>query len=302
VHTFTTPGKTRVVVTNPVDSVVVLAEGRGTTTVDLIPRGPDAETLAAETSVTCTEANGVSVVTVALPTVRSFPKRRLGLDVQIAAPEGTDVDVSMSGTERSILGLARGSGSDVQLRGTLGDVDVALPSADVSAQAVTGSLGVKTASGDLTVDTVDGPVKVRSVSGDVSIETTNDDVSVTLVSGDVELSTANDYVDVTSVSGDVTIGDARTGATVKSTSGDVTVRRAWSGTIRTATVSGDVSVGVPPGRGVAVDARSMSGDLHSEIDLGDERSGGGQGGDGTVVRITAHSVSGDVDILRAGSA
>ena len=105
------------------------------------------------------------------------------------------------------------------------------------------------------------------------------------------------HADVTSISGDVTVTDARSGASVKSTSGDVTVRRAWSGSVRAATVSGDVVVGVPPGRGVSVDARSMSGDLSSEIDLGS--SAASESSDGTVVKITAHSVSGDVEIQRA---
>ncbi|HEV3213414.1 MAG TPA: DUF4097 family beta strand repeat-containing protein [Acidimicrobiales bacterium] len=298
-QTFTTPTKTRVIVTNPVGDVEILAQGSGTTTVDLAPRGQDGEAIEAETVVTCTEANGVSVVSVILPGQRSFVKRRSSLDVLVTAPEGVDVVVSTAGSERSIMSFARGAGQ-IRLRGTMGDVDIALPSADVSAQSVSGSLGVKTASGDLEVDAVDGPVKVRSVSGDVSIDTLNDDASITLVSGDVSITTAKDHVDLTSVSGDVTITDAHAGASVKSTSGDVTVRRAWSGSVRVATVSGDVVVGIPPGRGVSVDARSMSGDLSSEIDLDGDR--GGDAGDGTVVRVTAHSVSGDVEILRAAAA
>jgi DUF4097 and DUF4098 domain-containing protein YvlB len=295
VQTFSTPGTTRVVVSNPVDDVDVLAEGQGTTTVDLVARGADGEAVAAEATVTCTEANGVSVVTITLPSARSFSRRR-GLDVFVTAPEGTDVVVGTVGSERSLLSLARGGGGEIRLRGTVGDVEVSLPSADVTAQVVQGSLGIKTASGDVAADRVDGPVKVRTVSGDVQLETVNDDTSLTLVSGDVTVETANAYVDVTSVSGDVTISDAHDGASMKSTSGDVSVRRAWSGAVRAATVSGDVAVGIPPGRGVAVDARSMSGDLSSEIDLGEDA---GSNGEGTVVRVTAHSVSGDVEILRA---
>ncbi|HLK45820.1 MAG TPA: hypothetical protein VKT18_07510, partial [Acidimicrobiales bacterium] len=73
----------------------------------------------------------------------------------------------------------------------------------------------------------------------------------------------------------------------------------WRGSLRAATVSGDVTVGIPPGRGISVDARSMSGELSSEIDLS---SGGGDGEPGgDLVRITAHSVSGDVEIQRAGA-
>ncbi len=296
-HSFSTPGKTRVVIYNPNDTIDLAAEGSGTTTVELLARGTDAEALVAETTVTCTETSGVSVITITLPNSRSFSKRRSGVDVQVAAPHGTDVVVGTTGTERSLLSLARGLGGEIRLRGEVGDVEVSLPSSDVTAQTVTGSLTVKTASGDLTAGKVAGPVKVRSVSGDVDLNEVADDVSLTLVSGDVSITSASSHVDITSVSGDVTVTDARNGASVRSTSGDVTVRRAWSGSIRAATVSGDVIVGVPPGRGVSVDARSMSGDLSSEIDLAD--SSPSESGDGTMVKITAHSVSGDVEIQRA---
>jgi hypothetical protein len=296
-HTFSTPGKTRVVIYNPNDTVDLVAEGDGTTTVELVARGPDADALVEETTVTCAELNGVSVVTITLPSGRSFLKRRSGVDLQVAAPRGADVIVSTTGTERSVLSLARGSGGDIRLRGEVGDVDVSLPSSDLTAQTIAGSLSVKTASGDLTAGKVSGPIKVRTVSGDVDIDQVEDEVSLTVVSGDVSIASAACHVDITSISGDVTVTDARSGASVKSTSGDVTVRRAWSGSVRAATVSGDVIVGVPPGRGVSVDARSMSGDLSSEIDLGDRS--GSDSGDGTVVKITAHSVSGDVEIQRA---
>ena len=287
-QSFSTPGNTRIVVYNPNDTVDLVAEGAGTTTVELVARGPDGDALVEESTVTSTELNGVSVVTITLPSGRNFPRRRSSVDISIAAPRGADVAVSTSGTERSLLSIARGNGGEIRLRGEVGDVDVSLPSSDLSAQTITGSLTVKTASGDLTAGKVAGPIKVRTVSGDVEIDEAGDDVSI---------GSSASPADVTSISGDVTVTDARSGASVKSTSGDVTVRRAWSGSVRAATVSGDVVVGVPPGRGVSVDARSMSGDLSSEIDLGS--SSESESGDGTVVKITAHSVSGDVEIQRA---
>ena len=296
-HSFSTPGKTRVVIYNPSEAVDLAAEGAGTTTVELVASGPDGDALVEETTVTTTELNGVSIITVTMPSGRGFPKRRSGVEVQIAAPRGTDVVVSTTGTERSLLSIARGSGGEIRLRGEVGDVDVSLPSSDLSAQTISGSLTVKTVSGDLTASKVAGPVKVRTVSGDVDIDEVTADVSITVVSGDVSIGSVASHADVTSISGDVTVTDARSGASVKSTSGDVTVRRAWSGSVRAATVSGDVVVGVPPGRGVSVDARLMSGDLSSEIDLGS--SAASESSDGTVVKITAHSVSGDVEIQRA---
>ncbi|HEV3328734.1 MAG TPA: DUF4097 family beta strand repeat-containing protein, partial [Acidimicrobiales bacterium] len=260
--------------------------------------GPESDTIVEDTTVTCTEANGVSVITITFPSPRSL-RRRSEVDVEVSAPERCDVSISTQGHERSLLTLTRGGG-DIRLRGPVGDVDVTMPSADLSAETITGSLSFKSASGDLDIAAVHGTVKVRSASGDVSIEEAGDDVSIALVSGDVTIGTARKHVDVTSVSGDVSITDAYEGATAKSTSGDTTVRRAWKGTVRAATVSGDVAVGIPSGRGVSVDARSMSGNLSSEIDLSSDRSDGGEGGD--VIRVTAHSVSGDVEILRAATA
>jgi DUF4097 and DUF4098 domain-containing protein YvlB len=298
VHTFATPGKTRVVIVNPCDLVDLTTDGGDTTSVELLARGTDGESLADETTVTNAEGDGTNVVTVMLPSPRSI-RRRSGLDVRISAPAGVDVVVTTNGSENTLLSLARGSQGDIRLHGTVGDVDIALPRGDVSAQTVNGSLTVKTASGDLSADVVNGTVKVRSVSGDVSINEVNDDASLAVVSGDVSLATAKRSVDVTSVSGDVLLVDAHSGASCKSTSGDVIVRRAWSGNVRVATVSGDLTVGVPPGRGVSVEARSMSGELSSEIDL--DEGAGPTSGDAPVVKITAHSVSGDVSIQRAAA-
>jgi DUF4097 and DUF4098 domain-containing protein YvlB len=297
--TFTTPGRTRVVVSNPYDVVEIVGESTDSTTVELIARGTDGDALVGETSVTCAETNGVSVVTVTLPGARSFPKRRSGVDVHVVAPVGADVVVGMAGSERSLLSIARGGTGEVKLRGTLGDVDVALPAADVTAQDVRGGFSVKTASGVISAGTVGGAVRIRSVSGDVDLDEVTDDVSLTVVSGDVSIGAAGRHVDVTSVSGDVTVTDARGGANIKSTSGDVSIRRAWDGTVRAATVSGDVTVGVPPGRGISVDARSMSGELSSEIDLSERASG--SDANGSTVKISAHSVSGDVAIQRAAA-
>jgi DUF4097 and DUF4098 domain-containing protein YvlB len=298
VQTFETQSKAKVVVYNPIGDVEIRGAGTAGATVELVARTPESESVVSETTVTCADVNGISTITITFPSPRAM-RRSSVVDVDVTAPEGCDVSISTQGPERSLLNLARGSGGDIRLFGTVGDVDVSLPSADVSAQEVAGSISFKSASGSLDAQTVRGEVKVRSASGDVSIDEVSGDVSVALVSGDVTIATARKHVDVASVSGDLSINDAYEGATAKSTSGDTTIRRAWKGTIRAATVSGDVEVGIPAGRGVSVDARSMSGDLHSEIDLSGDRGDGGQGGE--VVRITAHSVSGDVDIVRASA-
>lgn len=298
-YSFTTPNATRLVVYNPCGTVDVLAEGSGTTTVDLVAHGPESDEVIEQSTVTCDESAGTSIVTITLPNQRMISRRRASVDVVVRAPEGSDVIVAATGSDRSVMSIARGSG-DVRVRGTVRDVDVSLPSADVNVQTVTGALSIKTVSGDLDAGTISGSTKVRTVSGDVSINELQDEASITVVSGDVTISATRRFADVISVSGDVTLGDAHEGASVKSTSGDVVVRRAWNGAVRAATVSGDVTLGVPPGRGVSVDARSMSGDLSSEIDLSGDSDDAPS--DGSKVRITAHSVSGDIEIQRASGA
>jgi len=306
--TFETPGRTRVVVFNPIDGVELTTNGGATTSVELVPRGAEAEAFTEEATVSCTEVDGVHVVTVTLPNPRSFAKRRNGLDVRISAPEDVDVVIASNGAERSLLSLARGFSGNIRLQGRVASVDVAIPGGDLVAQIVNGSLSVKTASGDVSVDRVAGSTKIRTVSGDVEIDEVLGEALVTVVSGDVTIGNAEKELDVTSVSGDIDVTDARAGASCKSTSGDVTIRRVWSGTVRAGTVSGDIVVGVPPGRGVTVDARSMAGDLRSEIDLsedrprGEEPAGDGDDAGGVLVAINANSVSGDVQILRAAGA
>ena len=60
--------------------------------------------------------------------------------------------------------------------------------------------------------------------------------------------------------------------------------------------SGDISIGVRPGRRVGVDVRTVSGEATSEIPLDDP---GGEDGDAPLVEIKATTVSGDVRIERA---
>lgn len=294
--TFPTTGRTRIVVYNPNGTVDVRATETSETTVELVSRAQDAST--DDVTVTCTDAGDASVVTITFPGVASFLRRRSPIDVHVTCPERSDVTVTTTGAERSLLMLARGDRGNVRLQGVLGSVEVGLPAADVAAQVVEGSLTIKTASGDLDVDTVRGAVKVHSVSGDVRLGTAESEVSLTLVSGDADLGAASRAVEVTSVSGDLTIGDAKDGISASSTSGDVVVRRAWNGRVKVSTVSGDITVGVPAGRGVGVEARSMSGELRSEIDLDGERPAAS---DGDLVSIQANSVSGDVVILRAAT-
>ena len=84
-------------------------------------------------------------------------------------------------------------------------------------------------------------------------------------------------------------------STVRTASGDQQVRSVAEGRVDLTSASGDIRVGVKQGSRVWVDARSMSGDVSSDIELDDEASGG----DGTQVEVKVTAMSGDVEVVRA---
>lgn len=93
----------------------------------------------------------------------------------------------------------------------------------------------------------------HSVSGDIHIDGAHGDVRAASVSGDVTLrNLAATGVSATSVSGDVDVG-----ITALSGSGDLTFR----------SVSGDVTVSVPPGLDADFSMATVSGDLDTDFPL-----------------------------------
>src|SRR5215211_6018847 len=133
-------------------------------------------------------------------------------------------------------------------------------SGDIRARGTLGETKTHVASGDVELQRVDGRLEAHSASGDVHVE---------LVSGDASIHTA---------SGD--LGDA------------------GGGPIKIKSASGDVRVAVRPGRRVAVDVRTVSGEATSAIPLDGD---GGEDADAPLVDIQVNGVSGDVRIERAST-
>ena len=67
------------------------------------------------------------------------------------------------------------------------------------------------------------------------------------------------------------------------------------GEVTLQTASGDIQVGIKQGSKLWIDARSMSGDTSSELELGDAPTDG----EGPLVEVRATAMSGDITVKRA---
>jgi Putative adhesin len=163
---------------------------------------------------------------------------------------------------------------------------------------------VDTASGSVVSEGLHGIQRYRTASGDLHAEDAAGRIDVNAVSGDVFLQLVGSAeLRVRTVSGDLRVeGGSLAAARLQTTSGDIWLDSPLMGNVAHAieTLSGDVSIVAPDG--LRVEARTVSGDLTSEIPHRTEGRAGRRViviGDGSV-ELAFRSVSGDLQI-HAGS-
>ena len=274
--TFDTPGHALLSVRNPTGEISLETYEGSQTHVDLAISGGDddwARELLESTRVELRERgeNRWEVV-VEVPRRKGFGIfwREPQVELRIRAPHGASATIET----RS---------ADIEGRGRYGGVDVQSVSGDVRFDEINESANIRSTSGDVRIDLAGGPVDVNSTSGDVELGSVHASINVRSVSGDVRVRHAAESVQVTSVSGDQDLEGV------------------VHGDIRLQSVSGDVTVGIRRGSRLWVDAKSLSGDTISEVDLGEHPDAAG-GEDAPLVELRANTVSGDIRIVRAGAA
>jgi DUF4097 and DUF4098 domain-containing protein YvlB len=175
------------------------------------------------------------------------------------------------------------------------DVELSTASADVSGRGRFGGLKAQLASGDLRFAELAGRVEIKSASGDVDVDRIGGGATINTASGDVRIGHIEGEATLRSASGDVTVGEAASSVTVQTASGDQRLDSVASGRVTMQSASGDQTVGIRTGSRVHIDAKTMSGDASSELDVGDQPPAG----DGPQVELRATAMSGDIRILRA---
>jgi DUF4097 and DUF4098 domain-containing protein YvlB len=268
-ESFETPGELTLEVRVPAGRIEIEAVEGTTTEVELDVRGgEEAAELLEEARIELRESRGGHEVVVEVEDRRrSRFWRRLDVRLRIQAPEGANLRVSTAS-------------ADLRARGRFGWLEAEAASGDVEVDEISGDATAKAASGDLSLASVGGAANINTASGDVKLGH---------VAGDVVVKAA---------SGDVTVGDARGDATISTASGDQRIEAVTAGKVDLKAMSGDIKIGIRQGSNVWVDARAMSGELSSEVALGDEPPAE----DAPLVELRAASMSGDIEVVRAPAA
>lgn len=139
-------------------------------------------------------------------------------------------------------------------------------------------------------------LRLATVSGDVNVTATCADARYNTVSGDLLIKGGAANVHLNTVSGDVRFDGAFTEMIAKSVSGDMTITTHQGGSLTVSSVSGDIEVLLAAGVAIDIEARSLSGDLNSDIPLA---SDGEFAGEDQPLRVIGKTVSGDLHIRRA---
>jgi len=132
---------------------------------------------------------------------------------------------------------------------------------------------------------------VKIASGDVSVGHVRRDLAVSTANGNIDVGYVTDAV-VNAASGTITVGVVEGVTHLKTARGDVRVRDFREGDLEIETMSGDVSVGLAPGRLVEADLRALSGTVWNKIEPTD-----GERKDS--MSLSVHTYTGNIMLTRA---
>lgn len=223
------------------------------------------------------------------------------VEVEAIRGDVEDLKVEQHGRDiviesRKRFGFKGDNEFDVRVRAPHGsDADGNVASAQFRTAGRLGDLEVNTASGDVQVDQVDGDVKIHSASGDVQLAAVGGRTDVNTASGDVQIESVSGGGTIRSASGDVQIGEAGGRVKIQTASGDMVIASIAEGEVDIKSASGDARVGIKQGSRLHVDARSLSGETTSEVELGGVEVATG----GPLVEVKGTTMSGDIKIVRA---
>jgi DUF4097 and DUF4098 domain-containing protein YvlB len=195
--------------------------------------------------------------------------------IHIIAEDRDDLEVDPPG--RRVESRDDGRIIEIQSRST--NLQLRVPAGrNVSVGAISGAVQLE---GEF------GSVKVSAVSGSVEVGHALGDVDIRSVSGNLSVERADGECSLNSKSGRITVGRVGRLAKAATISGKVDLTTDGAADVEVKTISGHVSLKVPPGKAPRIKFRSLAGKLRCDCEQGDD------------FEVRAASVSGSVDITPA---
>ncbi len=223
------------------------------------------------------------------------------IELRIDSPREHEFIISQSGDTVTVRRPSNGDGwsrreSSTRIRVGVpsgSTIRISCASADVTAEVRLAEAYIDTASGDVALWEVRS-AKVKTASGDVSIGTATGDLSLRTASGDVKVGDAGGRLEAGTASGSLDVGLARGNVISSTASGDLDIERYEGTDLELKSASGRMRIGLPKGTKVALDARSLSGDIR----LPERAPSGGAREDRRQVRAKLRTISGDIELIR----
>lgn len=167
--------------------------------------------------------------------------------------------------------------------------DIKSVSGEIKMTTIGGAVNVESVSGDVTLENISGTIKAKSVSGDVKALKTDKGISCSSVSGDLEVREVTGNAYLSTVSGDIIVDRIKGSVEAKSVSGEIKLTdvtegknieaKALSGSVEFEGIiypegrysleshSGDVSVTIPSDSAFDMEAKTFSGDIHTDFEI-----------------------------------
>lgn len=183
--------------------------------------------------------------------------------------------------------------ADLTAEVPIGESKLLTGSGDIRLTQVDGVLVAGTGSGDIRVDETSAPVRLNTGSGSIEVGNAAALIAGSTGSGDVRIGEAAGPVKVKVGSGDITIDRVRDESVATSGSGDVRVGAADGPSVLVETARGDVQVGVPDGTPTYLDLKTVTGDIHCELEPRDKPTD-----DSRALALRARTVTGDITVVR----
>jgi len=178
--------------------------------------------------------------------------RNISISYEITAPEETRLRSETGSGGTNIAGIrgpveaSTGSGN-MSIENSGAEVTASTGSGEIDLRNIKGNLRATTGSGHISGSGLGGSVSAGTGSGSIRIEETG--------TGDFDVHTGSGTIQLSGVKGSIR---ARAG------SGSIEARGEQTGEWRLHTGSGNVTVQLPPGATFDLEARTSSGDIHSE--------------------------------------